>query len=43
MSEHWTYSTPPWDQPEYECYTCGKPMYRDKQYCSNNCFEAAMR
>ena len=43
MSEHWTYDTPPWDQPEYECSFCERPMYENKQFCSSNCFEASMR
>ncbi len=30
-------------EPEYECNFCGKPMHRDKQYCSGSCFEGDMR
>lgn len=42
MSEHWTWDTPPWDQPEYKCSHCEAPMYENKQYCCSNCFEADM-
>jgi len=32
----------PHEQPEYECGVCGKPMHQNKDYCSNNCWEADM-
>tara|TARA_R100000995_G_scaffold83172_1_gene58457 strand:- start:40 stop:168 length:129 start_codon:yes stop_codon:yes gene_type:complete len=32
----------PIDAPQYQCCVCEKPLYQDKQYCSNNCFEADM-
>ena len=31
----------PYNQPEYECRECGKPMDED-DYCSNTCWEASM-
>jgi hypothetical protein len=31
----------PYNQPEYECRECGKPMDKD-DYCSNTCWEASM-
>ena len=32
----------PHEQPEYSCSHCEKPMYNDKEYCSNGCWEADM-
>jgi len=32
----------PHEQPEFECGVCGKPMHQDKDYCSNNCYQADM-
>ena len=32
----------PWDQPEKECYECGKPHDNKDNYCSNACFRASM-
>ena len=32
----------PYNQPEFECGVCGKPMHKDEDYCSANCWEADM-
>ena len=42
MENHWILCTAPWDEPEHKCRHCEKPMYDDKQYCSDDCFRADM-
>ena len=41
MSRYFDYDTPP-EEPEYSCSHCEKPLYENKHYCSNSCFEADM-
>jgi hypothetical protein len=31
-----------WDGYDYECRECGKPMNKDKGYCSSLCYQASM-
>jgi len=42
MSNHWTFTTLPEDEPQYECMMCDKPIYKENDYCCNNCWEASM-
>lgn len=41
MENHWLYSTLPWDEPQYKCLECDKPMHKKNEYCSNDCWEAS--
>ena len=41
VSNHWIYSTLPSDEPQYKCMMCDRPIYKENEYCSNNCFEAS--
>ncbi len=41
MSNHWIYSTLPSDEPQYKCLMCDRPIYKENEYCSNDCFEAS--
>ncbi len=38
----WYDNLNPIDEPEYECAHCEKPLYKNKGYCSNSCFNADM-
>jgi len=41
LNNHWLNETPPWDEPQYMCHECDKPMMENKEHCSNNCWEAS--
>ena len=30
------------EQPQYECNVCGRPLHENKEYCSDNCWQADM-
>ena len=42
IMSHWDDYLNPHEQPEYSCDHCEKPMYENKGYCSNGCWEADM-
>lgn len=33
----------PYEELEFICSVCEKPLARDQYYCSNSCFETDMR
>jgi len=41
IDNHWLYATLPEDEPHFECMECGKPMHKDNNHCSQNCWEAS--
>lgn len=39
----WFDNLNPIDDPEFECSVCSKPLYNDRTYCSDSCFQADLR
>jgi predicted nucleic acid-binding Zn ribbon protein len=35
------YDDPTIAYPEHECMECGKPIFKENEYCSHNCWEAS--